>query len=129
VSLESSTYTYIFGFLTVILLNWWSLMFLPIVVMISKSIVHRCGKCHFKLETLNPFNLPSLKDEVMTLKCGECIVVISRTYFYVVGAILLVGVIYLKLDAWANAEPRIEVIKKIPATWDEYVNDCGMDVL
>jgi len=129
VSLETSSYTYVFVVLTVLVLNWWSICFLPIVIPLSKSAVHRCSKCNEKIVTLNPFNLPSLKDEVFTLKCGECAVVLARTYLYVIGGIMLIGLLYIKYDAWVNAEVIHTEIVKIPNTWDEYKEDCGTEVL
>jgi hypothetical protein len=42
---------------------------------------------------------------------------------------MLAGVLYLKYNAYMNAEEVPEIVTKTNATWDEYVSDCGSDVL
>lgn len=70
-----------------------------------------------------------MKDEVLTIKLGECAIVLARTYLYIVGAIVLTGLLFLKYDAWVNKEtiPVYEI--KISETWEDYLSDCGSDVL
>lgn len=42
---------------------------------------------------------------------------------------MLIGLLYIKYDAWVNAEVIHTEIVKIPNTWDEYKEDCGTEVL
>ena len=56
--------------------------------------------------------------------------VLARTYLYIIGGIMLVGILFLKYNAWVNAEVVLpQEIVKIPNTWDEYKIDCGSETL
>jgi hypothetical protein len=63
--LQNSVYTYITIIATLLLFSWWSLCILPFIIPLSKTLVHNCPRCEKPLAKVNPFNLPSLKDEVV----------------------------------------------------------------
>ena len=98
---------------------------LPFVIPLSKAIVLRCPRCDSKLEVRQPFGLFSLKDEVMTIKCGECALVISRSYLLSAVAIISCVLFYV----WASTEAVVHKRIFIESTWPEYVNECGGEVL
>ena len=123
---EATYFTAICAMITVTFFNIWSICLLPFVIPLSKAIVVRCGRCDYKLETHQPFGLLSLQDEVMTLKCGECALVISRTYLLIASGLVSLGIIYV----WASNEIAISKPNVfLNTTWPEYLKDCGGEVV
>ena len=98
---------------------------MPFVIPLSKAIVLRCTRCDCKLDTRQPFGLFSLKDEVLTLKCGECAIVISRSYLLTGFTIIVCLFLYI----WASAETVVQVRLHTGSTWPEYLEDCGGEVV
>lgn len=98
---------------------------LPFVIPLSKAIIIRCTRCGAKLETHQPFGLFSLKDEVMTLKCGECALVISRSYLLTVVSVIVCILVYF----WATSESIVTPMVYLSTTWPEYLEDCGGEVV
>jgi hypothetical protein len=89
-SLETSIYTYVVGLAFVLLLSWNAVCLLPFVIPLCKSLIHRCSRCGVRIAALNPFNLPSLKDEVLTVNCGEsCGIVLSRSYLATIVMVIV----------------------------------------
>lgn len=98
---------------------------LPFVVPLSKAIVHRCSRCSLKLAVVHPFGLPNLKDEVVTFKCGDCAVVLSRRYVLIAGSL----VASMILAYWVLSIPApVEVIYS-NTSWTQYLKDCGGEVV
>lgn len=79
-STENTYYTYLAAALLILIFNVWSIVLLPFAIPLTRAIVRKCSKCETRLEVKTPMGLPSLKDEVLTLRCGECAVVLSRSY-------------------------------------------------
>lgn len=124
-SLETTVYTWLIGVIVLFFFSYGSICLLPFVVPMSKSLVHRCTRCDNKIAMLNPFNLPSLKDDVMSLKCGECAVVLTRTYLLTFFLIIATCLVFLRISSTEyHHEPNF-----IPSTWTKYVDDCGNDTL
>jgi hypothetical protein len=87
-------------------------------------MVVRCGHCSCKLEVHQPFRLFSLKDEVLTLKCGECALVVSRSYLLTAATIVVCVILYV-WSAGDHAERHVFTA----TTWPEYLQDCGEEVM
>lgn len=122
---EGTYFTVIACCITILIFRVWSLFLLPFVIPLSKAMVIRCNRCDAKLEVHQPFGLFSLKDEVLTLKCGECALVISRTYLLTIVTIISCIFIYF----WASTEAVIEKKVYISTTWPEYLEDCGGEIV
>jgi hypothetical protein len=120
-----SYYTVGAALLTVLCFQWWAVCLLPLVIPLSKAIVHRCSRCSLKLAVVNPFGLPNLKDEVVTLKCGDCAVILSRRYLLLTVSVLM----SLILTYWLfNAPIPIQLIYS-QASWPQYLKDCGGEIV
>lgn len=124
-SAETTYFTFIISFITVLAFNLWSICLLPFVIPLSKAIIMRCSRCDNILSTHQPYGLLSLKDEILTLKCGECALVISRTYFLVIVSILIVIIIFFITPTTEPHKPSIV----LQTTWPEYLKDCGGEVI
>lgn len=122
---EATYITVIASCITILVFGIWCMFLLPFVVPLSKSIVLRCCRCDANLEVRQPFGLFSLKDEVLTLKCGECALVISRSYLLTAVSIILCILIYF----WASTEVVVQPKFFINSTWTEYLDDCGGEVV
>ena len=125
-SAEATYFTGISALITVMFFNIWSICLLPFVIPLSKAILVRCSRCDCKLETHQPFGLLSLQDEVMSLKCGECALVISRTYLLVAAGLVSLGIVYV----WASSEIAMSKPNVfLNTSWPEYLKDCGGEVV
>lgn len=122
---ESTYFTLIAACIVILVCGIWSFCVLPFAVPLSKAIVVRCAKCSTKLETKQPFGLFSLQDEIFTLKFGDCIIVMTRTYF-LVGLLVILSI--LTYYWYGSITPPREVVYS-DATWEEYIKDCGMEVV
>ncbi|OMJ80716.1 hypothetical protein SteCoe_18967 [Stentor coeruleus] len=123
-SSESTFLTIILSFITILIFGIWSIFLLPFVIPLSKSIVIRCSRCNERLETHQPFGLFSLKDEVQSLKCGECAIVISRSYLLSALSLIICFMVYF----WLSTENLSKHIVNLNTTWPEYLEDCGGEV-
>lgn len=61
----------------------------------------------------------------MTIGCGQCALVVSRTYLLSALAIVIC-VIYL---FFGTSMPHLSQHVYIENSWEEYLNDCGGDVM
>ena len=91
------------------------------MIPLSKAMTIRCSRCDCKLEVRQPFGLFSLKDEVMSLKCGQSALVISRSYLLTAATIIACFILYF----WASGETIEKPKFYVNATWPEYLKDCG----
>lgn len=124
-SSESTYYTWGILALVCFIFRWWAFLLLPFVFPLARALVVRCTRCDTKLTSYNPFGLPSLREEVVTLKCGQCAVVLSRSYVYT-----LVGVLTLFIVAfWVFSAPIETHVIRSAASWNEYLQDCGAEVV
>ena len=100
---------------------------LPFVIPLSKALATKCARCGTTLELKQPVSWLSLKDEVMTFKCGECAVVISRSYL--LTAVIIISCVFLYI--WSTPEHTGHSHEHIysQATWPEYIKDCGGEVV
>lgn len=127
VSTQVTLYSYIASFFCVLILQWWSILILPMLIPLSKAIVHRCSSCNNTLATYHPFGLPSMHDEVMTLKCGDCAVILSRTYTIILLILTLCGITYMSYSIEPFKPSKFYIDEMSNATWSEYISDCGSD--
>lgn len=95
VTTKGTIYSYIACFFCVLILKWWSVLILPMLIPLSKAIMHTCSHCNSNLATYHPFGLPSMQDEVLTIKCGDCAMILSRTYTIVLMILMLCGITYV----------------------------------
>jgi hypothetical protein len=122
---ESTYYTWIILALVCFIFRWWSFILLPFVFPLARALVVRCTRCDTKLVSYNPFGLPNLQDEVVTWKCGQCAIVLSRTYVYTLVAVLTL----LIVTFWVLTAPAEVHVIRSAASWSEYLQDCGADVV
>lgn len=98
---ENTYYTYLLAVVLILVFNIWSIFLLPFAIPLTLSIVRKCTKCETRLEIKTPMGLPSLKDEVLTLRCGECAVVLSRSYLASILGVILTVILIL----WIASNP------------------------
>ena len=122
---ESTYYTYLILAAVCLLFRWWSFILLPFVFPLCRALVVRCTRCDTKLVSYNPFGLPNLHDEVITWKCGQCAVVLSRSYVYTIVALMSL----LIVGFWIITAPVEFQLIRSTASWTEYLQDCGGDVV
>ena len=122
---ETTYFTVIASCITIAVFGLWSMFLLPFVIPLTKAMVIRCTRCDEKLEVKQPFGLFSLRDEVMTLKCGECALVISRSYLLTIVTIILCIIFYF----WVSTEAVVHSRVYLKTTWPEYLKDCGGEVI
>jgi hypothetical protein len=64
-----------------------------------------------------------MKDEVMTLNCGEsCGIVLSRTYL--VSIIIAIATCLVLYEYGAETHTHAPLVYK-DTTWPDYLKDCG----
>jgi hypothetical protein len=122
---EATFFSLFLSALTILIFGIWSIFLLPFVIPLSKAIVIRCVRCDAKLEVRQPFGLFSLQDEVLTIKCGECALVVSRSYLLTATAIISCLLIY----SWATTEHITKPTVYLNTSWPEYLSDCGGEVV
>lgn len=123
---ESTLYTVLLSAVVFAIFQIWSLFLLPIFIPLTRSITTRCIKCDEALHTMPPYGVEILKDEIITLSCGKCAVVLSRKYLLALFTVLSCGLIMF----WVISEPGINKPKVyINNTWPEFVRNCGTEVL
>lgn len=122
---ESTYVTIIAACLTILIFGLWSCCLLPIVIPLSKSIVTRCCRCDGKLKVRHPFGISGLKDEVLSLKCGQCALVFSRSYL----VSMLTIVVFIIVMFWGFSDTHDRNFEYANYTWDEYLHDCGSEVV
>eukprot|EP01055_Gregarina_sp_Pseudo9_P000396 Gregarina_sp_Pseudo_9__395@NODE_1259_length_1736_cov_8_998232_g1184_i0_p1_GENE_NODE_1259_length_1736_cov_8_998232_g1184_i0NODE_1259_length_1736_cov_8_998232_g1184_i0_p1_ORF_typecomplete_len363_score39_71zfLITAFlike/PF10601_9/5e12zfLITAFlike/PF10601_9/4_3e02Cytochrom_B_C/PF00032_17/0_28zfCSL/PF05207_13/6_8e02zfCSL/PF05207_13/0_15zf_Rg/PF17915_1/3_8e03zf_Rg/PF17915_1/0_26DUF4131/PF13567_6/26zinc_ribbon_15/PF17032_5/3_5e02zinc_ribbon_15/PF17032_5/2_9e02zinc_ribbon_15/PF17032_5/2_4Sgf11/PF08209_11/2 len=99
----------------------------PFISSFTQQFVHVCPRCSGEIHRARQFELPSIRHEVITLRCGSCALVISRKYLF--GALccllLVCGASTLRWYVRTFGLPDIEEGPVIDATWADYVRDCG----
>ena len=80
VELESSWFTYFSSVTLFLLFGWISCPVLPLIWSLIQDSVHTCPRCLNKISRNKRFKCPSIRSEIMTLRCGSCAVVLTRKY-------------------------------------------------
>ncbi|CBZ55896.1 conserved hypothetical protein [Neospora caninum Liverpool] len=115
--------------LTALLLGWYAFCLVPFLWLGLKDAVHTCPSCRNLIHRHSRIHIPvsSLRDEVVTVKCGSCAVVLSRRYFLLFSVILFLILLFYVLRAgWLGS--ALDVIPKGPliaSSWRDFYQECG----
>lgn len=125
---QHSTWVSVVVFLILFLLiHIFSFCVYPFISSFTQQFVHTCPRCSGEIYRSRQFELPSIRHEVITFRCGSCALVVSRKY--VLGAfcciLLVCGASTLRWYTRTFGLPDIEEGPMIDATWIDYVRDCG----
>ncbi|KAF7459271.1 LITAF-like zinc ribbon domain protein [Cryptosporidium felis] len=128
VELESSWFTYLASLLLFLLIGWISCPILPLIWTLIQDSVHTCPRCLNKISRNRRIKCPSIKSEIMTLRCGSCAVVLTRRY--VLTIILIFSTIFLftalRTLLKVYGLPDIEHGPQIDNTWMMFIESCGV---
>ncbi|PFH38312.1 hypothetical protein BESB_006530 [Besnoitia besnoiti] len=112
-----------------LLLGWYAFCVVPFLWMGLKDAVHTCPSCRNLINRQSRIQIPlgSLRDEIVTVKCGNCAVVLSRSYFLLFFVIsFLILVFYILRAGWLGS--ALDVIPRGPsitASWRDFYDKCG----
>ncbi|KFH16196.1 putative LITAF-like protein, partial [Toxoplasma gondii MAS] len=98
---------------TALLLGWYAFCLVPFLWLGLKDAVHTCPSCRNLIHRHSRIHIPitSVRDEVVTVKCGSCAVVLSRRYFLLFFVILFLILLFYVLRAgWLGT--ALDVIPK-----------------
>lgn len=123
--LETTPYTVITCALVCLIFWLWSICLLPFIIPLSKAVVTHCSRCENTLKTQQPFGLDSLKDEIVTLSCGKCAMVISRVYLIAAFAVVACGMLGYWFWTLPVETPRVY----LTSSWPQYIRECGTEML
>lgn len=116
---ENTYYTYLAAVLLILVFNVWSIFLLPFAIPLTRAIVRRCSKCETRLEVKTPMGLPSLKDEVLTLRCGDCAIVLSRSYLASILGVILTFILIFWMASIQVPVHSKRIYRKL------YINNMG----
>lgn len=112
--------TLITSVLLVLFFNFWSILFLPFTIPLTKCITIRCSQCEILIKKQSPFGSNSLSDQILTFKIGDFAVILSRKYLITAFAIVL-------CTCWLLFPISQNSLEISPITWPEYLNDCSAE--
>lgn len=124
---EASWVTYLLAFVVWVSLGWMAFWVLPLLWPAFKDVVHRCPRCLNAIERKSRINLPTCKSEVMTVKVGNCAVLLSRKYLAILLGVIGLIVSFYLLRSTIQMHTAHEEHKGMPSmlTWDDFLFDCG----
>merc|ERR1719478_1947402 len=92
---ESSWVTYVVSMVLLMCLGWAALCVVPIVFPLFKDVVHHCPRCLNVLATRSRVAINGIKQEVMSVRLGSCVVVLARKWvILLVSLTILIGGIH-----------------------------------
>jgi len=123
---EGSLLTVIAAIMSLIVFKLYAFLILPLVIEATKTVIKKCVKCDHVLDKQELLSLPSLTDNILSFKCGNCAVVLSRKY-----ALALIGVLIVIWAFLPSSAPAVNPggIELQTTKWEEYITDCGRNVI
>lgn len=119
--------TYVISFILFLFLGILAFIVLPIIWSVIQTSEHRCSSCLNVLNKSRRFQLPDIRESIVTIRCGSCAMVMSRTYVIAAMALISlvgVGVIFRRfVSSWADS---IIHGPSVDDTWIEFVGMCGV---
>eukprot|EP01054_Gregarina_sp_Poly1_P003757 Gregarina_sp_Poly_1__3756@NODE_2112_length_2667_cov_91_117692_g1362_i0_p2_GENE_NODE_2112_length_2667_cov_91_117692_g1362_i0NODE_2112_length_2667_cov_91_117692_g1362_i0_p2_ORF_typecomplete_len273_score13_00zfLITAFlike/PF10601_9/4_3e11zfLITAFlike/PF10601_9/1_7e04tRNA_antilike/PF12869_7/0_17_NODE_2112_length_2667_cov_91_117692_g1362_i084902 len=110
-----------------LLLHVFAFCLYPFLSGFTQQIIHTCPRCSGELHRCKRFEFPTISHQIITLRCGNCAVIISRKY--ALGALccvlLVCGASTLRWYVKTFGLPDVEEGPPISASWQDYVRDCG----
>lgn len=125
---ESSWLTVAVSIALFMTLGWAALIVVPVIFPLFKDVVHHCPKCLSVLATRSRVELPSWRQDIMSFRFGNCVVVLARKYVVLLIAIAIIvgGIHWVQTSgapssviALAHREPPLDL------TWINFTKDCG----
>lgn len=128
VELESSWFTYFTSVVLFLVIGWVSCPILPLIWTLIQDSVHTCPRCLNKISRNRRIKCPSIKSEIMTLKCGSCAVVLTRKYVITIFLIFSTIIVFTTLRTLLKVYglPDIEHGPPIENTWLMFIESCGV---
>lgn len=120
---KASFLTYVVAFFAWVLFGWFSIFLLPIIFPAFKEDVHHCPKCLNVLHKQSRLRLPEFKADVMTLKMGNCAMVLSMKYvlmFVIIVFVILAFQLLRGMNFFEITDPG----KVSTSTWKQFLEDC-----
>ncbi|PHJ21381.1 litaf-like protein [Cystoisospora suis] len=116
--------------LTTLVLGLYSFCVVPFLWLGLKDAVHSCPFCRNLIQRQSRISIPlfsSSREEIVTVKCGSCAVVLSRRYFLLFFCILFFILLFYILRAgWlGNALDILPKGELTEASWGDFYRDCG----
>ncbi|KAJ1608943.1 putative signal peptide-containing protein [Cryptosporidium canis] len=128
VELENSWFTYFASLTLFLVIGWVSCPILPLIWTLIQDSVHTCPRCLNKISRNRRVKCPSIKSEIMTLKCGSCAVVLTRRYVVTIFLIFSTIIVFTTLRTLLKVYglPDIEHGPQIDNTWMMFIESCGV---
>uniref|UniRef100_A0A0G4IEH1 LITAF domain-containing protein n=1 Tax=Chromera velia CCMP2878 TaxID=1169474 RepID=A0A0G4IEH1_9ALVE len=128
VDFENNVLTFTTAIACFCLLHWLSICILPFIWPLLQDSVHTCPQCLNTVTRQRRINLPSVREDVMTFRCGSCAMVLSRKYVLVFFVVLVLIVVFSILRWWLfhlAQNPQLLRGPTIDKKWDEFTESCG----
>jgi len=123
ITYKASIATYVAAFTVWVIFGWASIFCLPLIFPAFKEDVHHCPTCLNILHKKSRIRLPEFRADVMTLKLGNCAMVLSMKYVIIFVLIFVVIIIFQFLRG-VNLFDLDDAGPFIPKTWNNFLDDC-----
>ncbi|EZG66594.1 LITAF-like zinc ribbon domain protein [Gregarina niphandrodes] len=99
----------------------------PLVRQYTRDASHRCPSCKSEIVRYKRFRMPAVSNEVITLQCGNCAVVLAKRYFvgFTALAFLIMVLSLTKTYLKSFKLPDLEPGEPINQSWQDFIDDCG----
>jgi len=120
--------TWIVAIAVILFFSWVSVCILPFIWPLFQDAFHYCPHCLNLIKQKGRISLPSIRQEIVSLRCGSCAVVLSRKYVIMLGMLTFLVFVayglryYFKFVGLPDI-PKGEVTNK---TWDDFIYHCGV---
>lgn len=128
---EPSWKTYTMAIIVIFVSGWFTVCIIPLLWPVFKDVVHYCPRCLNVLARRSRVQIVTNKEspDVMTLKFGNCAMVLSRRYLCFFLAVTSV-VLLFHLYRTYNIPGEVSVLdlrmgEISPLTWEDFLRDCG----
>lgn len=103
----------------------WSIFIVPLIFQATKTIVKRCYDCSNVIQRHNLFSFPSLSDQILNFRFGNCAFILSRKYAYIIVSIFLLIFAYRLVFVAPQEQLALKEQDKVTRTWENFAYDCG----
>lgn len=126
---EASWVTYAVSIVLLLVLNWAALCVVPVVYPLFKDVVHHCPRCLSVLATRSRVAVSSFKQEVMSIRFGNCAIVLARKYVVMMLALMaLIGCFHYARSSSAASTGGLDSVVRsevVALQWEDFMKDCG----
>jgi len=129
---EPSWITYTMAVIVILVSGWFAICVIPLLWPVFKDVVHYCPRCLNVLARRSRVQIIRNKEseDVMTLKFGNCAMVLSRRYlcfFITVTCCIMMFHLYRTHNNQGETSVLDLRMGEIsPLSWDDFLRDCGV---